>query len=229
MIPPQIKTPSREETSPRQSLTRRLRRRLGVRRRARAEQPAPAPSELPPPSAAYVAALAALAPSGTQVGSAAVLSVEEGRARVLLADGRQVTPTWALPYAYTPRVGDTLWVISRAERHYVLGVERGSGTSLLWFPGDVALRAKGRLRLSARRALRLTGDQVTLRAELLERVAEALESSTRESSLRLKGLLRTVAQRVQRVVEEVDGKRAGRVQNLALDLVKIDAELIKLQ
>lgn len=203
----------------RESLTRRLRRRLGLRRRS--ASPAPA-------SAGYAAALQALAPRGTQVGCATVLALEEGRARVLLSCGRQVVPQWALPYAYLPQVGDALWVISRGERHYVLGVERGSGTSLLWFPGDLALRAQGRLRLSARRALRLSGEQISLRAEVQERVAEAFESSTRESRRVVRGLARLVAQRVQRVVEGEDGRRARRVQDLALDLIKIDAELLKL-
>lgn len=220
MTPP-IQAPERAtETKP--SLAQRLRRRLGLRRREARPQLAPA-------SDAYTAALAALAPRGTRVECVPVVALEEGRARVLLGDGRQVTPTWALPYAYAPAEGDVLWVISRGERHYVLGVERGAGTSLLWFPGDLAVRAEGRLKLSARRALRLTGAQISLRAQLLERVAESLESSTRESRLVLKGLLRTFASGARRVVEDEDYRTARGLTQLARDLVKIDAELIKLQ
>ncbi len=144
------------------------------------------------------------------------------RVRLWDATGRVVTPTWALPFAYVPRVGDRLALIAADDRAYVLSVARGAGASLLAVRGDLRLRAGGALRLVGDAGVRLVGDVVTLRARAVEVAAGALHVVAEDALERVAGLTSLVAGAVQRVTTGTESLVARRVTLLGRDLVKLD-------
>lgn len=145
------------------------------------------------------------------------------RVRLWDAAGRVVTPTWALPFAYAPRVGDRLVVIARPDgQAYVLSVARGAGASLLAVRGDLRLRAGGALRLSGDAGVRLVGEVVTLRARAVEVAAGLLHVVAEDAFERVAGLRSLVAGAVQRVTTGTESLMARRVTLLGRDLVKLD-------
>lgn len=175
-------------------------------------------------AAGHVAARAAPRP---WLGQGVVVEVPlDGPARVRLGDrtGRVLTPTWALPFAYVPRVGDRLLVIAPPGegRPYVLAVTRGAGASLLASHGDLRIAAGGALRLAGDVGVRLAGEVVTLRARAVEVAAGALHVVAEHSFERVAGLSRLVAGAVQRVTTGTESVVARRVTVLGRDLVKLD-------
>lgn len=195
--------------------------RLATRLRARWPRRARAPR---------LASAAPLPLAGVFTGAAHVLGVDEaGRPVVWLSDalGTQVTAEWALPYRYTPALGDVLWTIGRGARHWAIGVAVGRGRSELAFRGDAALVARGALRLSADRGLRLVGSFVTVRAATVEVLVKALEETLGSAARLVQGALEEVAGRALRLIDGEDAVVARDVTVLAQETARLDGDVVQ--
>lgn len=169
----------------------------------------------------------AAAASAPVLGPARV--VRAGRELVVrLEDGAEVAVELALGYAFTPHEGDLLLVLAQGERRYVVGVLHGTAKSQLCVPGDLDLRAGGRLRVFADQGLEVVGRDLTLKAKTVRAYAETLEETVRDAYRWVKGLLTVRAGQSRRIVEGEDHSRAQRTTILAEELVKIDADQVHL-
>lgn len=164
----------------------------------------------------------------TYLGPARVLRVLGHRAQLELPD-ELVWATVALAYPYQPAPDDSVLAVGQAGTWYVIGVLRGTGTTTLTVPGDLALRApRGAIELTAAKGVRIKSPVVEVLANKLEILArdvlERFESATRwvkeEFQLRT-GQLRTR-------VESTYDLRAERILERAEGDVKIDGRQIDL-
>jgi hypothetical protein len=148
----------------------------------------------------------------------------DGRVWVRLGDdlARLLPCGWALPYRYTPRRHDTVWVVRDGEQAFVLGVARGRGRSELLFQGDAALRARGQLTLVADRGMRILGRVVALRADRLDVAVQALQERAERLTGVVKGLLTLRAGAVFRLVEGEDTVLASEISIQASESVRFD-------
>src|SRR5262249_8664048 len=108
-------------------------------------------------------------------GPAEVVEALPHEIEVRLTSGGLARARLALAFPYEPAVGDEVLVIGNAEGHYVIGVLRGSGRTALSFQGDVDLRAEGGvLRLSSDKAVEVAAPEVTMLADKLLQIADAV-------------------------------------------------------
>jgi hypothetical protein len=105
------------------------------------------------------------------LGPAEVLRVSPAELEVALQNGRRASARIALGYSYEPRVGDELLVIGGADGHWVIGVLRGTGPSVVHFPADAELRAEGKLRIEARRGVEISSPEVSVTSSKIKMVA----------------------------------------------------------
>ena len=169
-------------------------------------------------------------PRGASIGPATVIEADsEGDPlRVLLASGEVVEAEWALPYRYLAQAGDTLLVIQRSERHYVLSVIHGRGRSQLALGGEGLLRAAGgKLRLRGGRGVKLEGPRVTLRGQALNLVARVVHEKLGEVTQRIAKRVFERAAQSRRVIEGDDWHSAGERTVVAADSVLFNGDLIR--
>lgn len=168
-------------------------------------------------------------PAGARIGPAHVIEVEgEGPLRVLLSSGERVEVIWALPYRYQACPGDLLLVVSRGERHYALNVLQGRGRSVLAVAGDGLLRAgAGKLRLRGERGVKLRSARVTLRAQVLSRVARVVHEKVDQARASIRGKVFSRAGSSRRVLEGDDWHSAGERTLVAADAVTFNGDLIR--
>jgi hypothetical protein len=142
------------------------------------------------------------------LGPAEAIEVSPVRARVRLGD-TVVDAQLALAFAYEPAVGDTLLVVAKQGRAYVIGVLAGRGRAKLAIAGDVDLHAiGGTLRLRGDTGVEIDGRDVRIGAtHKLRVVAEHAVSSFESLTRRVRGLLSSQA---GDKLETVDGSRIDR-------------------
>tara|TARA_R110002072_G_scaffold36834_1_gene108123 strand:+ start:10559 stop:11002 length:444 start_codon:yes stop_codon:yes gene_type:complete len=145
-----------------------------------------------------------------------------------LAEGEVVEAQWALPYRYLAQAGDTLLVIKRGQRHYVLSVIHGRGRNQLALRGEGLLRAAGgKLRLRGERGVRIKGPRVTLRGQTLGVMARVVHEKLGEVTQRIAKRVFERAGQSRRVIEGDDWHSAGERTLVAADSVLFNGDLIR--
>jgi hypothetical protein len=138
-----------------------------------------------------------------------------------------VTAQMALAAPYSPRPDDVVLVIG-GEECWVIGVLRSRGLTSLVVPGDLELRAMGRVELVGEQGVEIRGPRVTLRADKLETVARATFEHVKDSYRWVSGAVHTTAGRVRTLVSGSATLSAERIIERAKKDVKIDGERINL-
>jgi hypothetical protein len=134
----------------------------------------------------------------------------------------------ALAFPYRPAVGDSLLVIGRGDRHYVIGVLSGSGQTVLSFPGGVDLEAGGALRLTGREGVQITGPEVGIDAGKLRVYAESMVQKVTSLYQRVSALWSVRARDVETVVDETSLTRAKSASILTEETMSINGKQIHL-
>lgn len=122
----------------------------------------------PPPIAA--------APSEKRhhLGPAEVVRGGAASATVRLPDGAEHEAHVALAFTYEPATGDTVLVIGDEGGFYVIGVLAGTGRGTIAFPGDLTVRAAGRLHLAGESGVSIEGPDMSVRTGTLSILARAV-------------------------------------------------------
>ncbi len=164
---------------------------------------------------------------GLILGPALVRGVMEG---ALLVDinGELHRAQMALVYPYRPVVGDVVLVLGQDDRMYVTGVLDGKGLTRLDFPGDVELRAAGKLRLEGKEGVELDSERISMRAERLEMAVTTVRQQCASFYQRVTGTLRTIAGRQRTTVERQSTLHAQKIVRKAQEDVIVDGRQIKL-
>lgn len=164
--------------------------------------------------------------TATTVGPARVMAVRGDRLEVLGPEGAR-TATLALATPYDPAVGDVVLVIGD-EDCWVIGVLKAHRRAVLSVPGDLEIKAGGRVRIHGETAVELTGPTVTVRADRFETVAQAAFQRFMNSYSWVKGVLQTTTGRLRTLVDETATLQAGRIVEKAREDVSIDGQKIRL-
>jgi hypothetical protein len=122
------------------------------------------------------------------LGPAEVTEPGPGELRVRVPGGAEVRAEMALAFPYRPATGDVVLLIGRGEACYVIGVLRGSGETELSFPGDVNLRAGGKLRLSGAEGVAVEGRELSILVGAVKVVAESMVQKLASAYQRVTGL-----------------------------------------
>lgn len=151
-------------------------------------------------------------------------TVQESQGRelsVALAEpsalGEVVTAKLALAFPYEAQPGDVVLVVGDGSRHFVIGVIEGSGATTFELPGDVELRARGKLRLASDEAVAIDAPRVHIETgslrvlagavverfqSLRQRVVELVSSHVGESHTVVEGTQVTQAKASSLVTQE---------------------------
>jgi hypothetical protein len=124
--------------------------------------------------AVFRGALAPMLDGDTYLGGGKVLSLAGSSLELELDDGGRASAQLALSFAYVPIEGDTLLVIGRGGRHFVIGVLETQGEIALQFPGDVRLHAERHLSLEADEGIELSSDELSVRVRTMRVVADTV-------------------------------------------------------
>ncbi len=162
------------------------------------------------------------------LGAARVMAAAADAADVELPGGEVVRARLALAFPYRPAAGDTLLVIGRADAHYVIGVLEGSGVTDLSFPGDVAVRAAGALRLEGGAGVQLSGPEVGIDAGRLRLAADAMVQKLGSFYQRVTTLWSVRARDAETYVEGASLVRARTAAILTDETMSINGKQIHL-
>ncbi|MFO0615143.1 MAG: DUF3540 domain-containing protein [Polyangiaceae bacterium] len=104
--------------------------------------------------------------------------------------GRTVRAELALAFPYACAVGDSLLVIGRGERFYVIGVLASNGEVALRFMGDVRIQAVGgKLALEGDEGVRVRGKSIDLVASRVKTLADSIVERANDVYRRVKDTL----------------------------------------
>jgi hypothetical protein len=158
---------------------------------------------------------------------ARVVRVERGLVLVERDDFR-AWAAMALAYRYEPAEGDVLLVAGDERSYFVIGVVAGKGRVVLSAPGDLELRAAGRLEIHAGDEVCVRGPRVRLAARRLEFFARAVTQRFTRVHRWIREVLHTKAGRVHADVAGTHRVKAGRIVGRAKGDVKLDGRRIRL-
>jgi len=139
--------------------------------------------------------------AGFSLGPAEVVTATLPRISVKLAGGRLVSAELALAFPYLPVPGDVALVIGDGAAHYVIGVLRGSGRTVVDLPGDVDIRAQGKLRLMSDESVAIEAPSVSVQAGRLSLLAGDVAQRFRSLRQRVVELVSLHAGETRTVVE----------------------------
>lgn len=178
---------------------------------------------------------------GPIVGPARVVDRSPTHVEVEMPDGSCASATPALAFTYEPAVGDTVLVISSGRtspsgadadgawgEHYVIGVIATSGRGVLSFPGDLDVRAGGRLRLAGHDGVDIEGREMRVHVGKLEMVARAVTQRFDALTQRVTDLLSVHAGASQTTVDGTSQLRAKNASMLTEEKVTINGKAIHL-
>lgn len=168
----------------------------------------------------------------TYLGPARVTGRTATHVEIELPDGRRASATPALAFTYEPAVEDTVLVIARTAEgegdHYVIGVIATTGRGVVSFPGDLEVRAGGRLRLAAGDEVEIAGREMRVNVGKLELVARAVTQRFDTLKQRVTELLSVHAGTSQTVVDGTSHLRAKNASMLTEEKVTINGKAIHL-
>lgn len=146
--------------------------------------------------------------------------------RLEMEEGER-TAKMAVAFPYQPAIEDKVLVIGH-EDLYVIGVLRASSSRVIEVPGDLEIRAGGRLFISGAKELNLHSAKVGFVADKIETLANVTVDRLSNSYRWVKDVIQTYAGRQRTTVEGDSVLRADRITELATRDVKIDGAKIKL-
>jgi hypothetical protein len=146
---------------------------------------------------------------------------------VQLSDGRRVQAQPALAFAYQPAAGDVVLVLGK-EQHWVVGVLAARGQGTLAFPGDLEVRAAGKLRLRGDEGVAVEGPSMQVQVGKLEMVARSVAQRFVSLTQRVADLLSVHAGQSHTVVDGASYTRAESATLLTKDKVSINGKAIHL-
>lgn len=172
----------------------------------------------------------AQASDNLDLGHARVLADARGRlVRLRLESGEEAEAMLALAMPYAAREDDVVLVLSKGDRHYVVGLLDGAGVTDLAFRGDVNLRAVGgSLRLSADEGVEMSAPKLSVAAKELEMVASSVVQRFRSLTQRVQGLVSLRAERMTTKVDDTAHTSAKRATILTEQEVVINGEQVRL-
>jgi len=135
-----------------------------------------------------------MAAPGLILGPAVVRGAMEG-ALLVDIDGELHRAQMALVYPYRPVPGDIVLVLGQDDRMYVTGVLDGKGLTRMDFPGDLDLRAAGRVRIESQQECTIHAPRIVMRGDRLEMVITAIRQQVASFHQQVTGTLRTIAGR----------------------------------
>lgn len=165
--------------------------------------------------------------AGLYVGPASVRAVEGGTVKLALPSG-PADAELAVAYPYAPQRGDIVLVLASGDSTYIVGVLKAIGPTRLDLPGDVVVRAGGRLRLAAGDAVEIESPDVRIRADRVETTARAVFERVKDAYRWAQDMVQTTAGRVRTLVSGSATLHAERIVETASKDVKIDGERINL-
>lgn len=123
------------------------------------------------------------------LGPALVCEVE-GASPIVEVAGRRVRASVALAFPYVCAVGDSLLVIGRGDRFYVIGVLASNGEVALRFMGDVRIHSVGgKLELEGDEGVRVRGKTIDLVAHKVKTLADSIVERANDVYRRVKDTL----------------------------------------
>lgn len=164
---------------------------------------------------------------GIRLGPARVRGVMDG-ALLIDMDGQLARATMALAYPYRPAVDDMVLVMGQDDRWYVTGVLDGKGLTRMDFPGDLELRAAGRVRIESQQECTIHAPRIVMRGDRLEMVITAIRQQVASFHQQVTGTLRTIAGRQYTTVAMQSTLHAKKIVRKAEDDVIVDGRQIKL-
>jgi hypothetical protein len=162
------------------------------------------------------------------LGPAEVRSTSLPYVAVALADGRCVEAQLALAYPYQPVPGDVALVVGDGAAHYVIGILRGSGRTVVDLPGDVDFRARGKLRFLSDEAVAIEAPSISLEAGKLSMLAGAVAQRFRSLRQRVVELASLHAGETHTVVEGSSHAQSKSATILTQEKVSINGREVHL-
>jgi hypothetical protein len=163
------------------------------------------------------------------LGPAEVLSVGPGYVEVCLEHGAVARAELALATPYEPAIGDQLLVIGDADRHWVIGVIRGKGRTVLSFDGDVELRSNdGVLRLASGKRVEVESPDVAFHVGTLRTVADSVIEHVSSLTQRVRSLLSVHAGQRREIIDGSTTTQAQSSTLLTEGDVKVNGKAIHL-
>jgi hypothetical protein len=151
-----------------------------------------------------------------------------GLLRAVLSDGSEVPVELALAVAFRPAPGDVLLVIGNGDRHYAIGVIDGRGRSVVAVPGDLELRAGGKVTLRGEDGVEIEGPTMEVRVGKLELLARTVTERFDSLRQRVTELLSVEAGQSRTIVAGAMHTRAKSSTLLTEDKVTINGKAIHL-
>lgn len=169
-----------------------------------------------------------LAAPGVRLGPGEVVAVAADHVDVRLATGEVVPALLALAFLYQPVVGDSALVAGEPGAHYVIGILRGAGRTTLDLPGDVDLRAQGKLRLLSSESIELRAPTVKIASTKLDLLAGAVVQRFQSLRQRVTELVSLHAGESHTVVEGSSHAQSKRATILTQEKVTINGREVHL-
>lgn len=161
-----------------------------------------------------------------RVSQALVVSVNREQVKLALPDGEREAQM-ALAFPYAPKAGDVVLTLTQDNDCYIVGVLQGRGRTLLETPGDLTIRAGGRVSITGSE-LALQAPKITLKADRFETTVRVLAERCLSAYRWVKETLHLNAGRTRTVVQDEAVLRAGRIRETARQDVVINGEQVKL-
>lgn len=165
---------------------------------------------------------------GTYLGPARICQIDGKRVQLEFPDELPwATP--ALAYPYQPAVGDTVLAAGQGQNWYVIGVLQGTGKTTFMVPGDFEVLApRGRINLIAGKGFQVKSPEVKITAGKLELVAKRISEHFTDVTRWVKNTLQVRAGRIRTEVEGDYQVKAKRINERAVEDVRIDGDKIHL-
>lgn len=163
-----------------------------------------------------------------RLGPAEVLRGGATTTSVRLKDGTEREAQVALAFSYEPAVGDVVLVIADDDGCYVIGVIAGSGRGVIAFPGDLTVRAAGRLTLSGQDGVDIDTPKMQVRVGTLEVFARAVTERFENLRQHVVELLSVQAGTSHTTIEGASYTRAESSTLLTKEKVTINGKAIHL-
>ncbi|MBK6513126.1 MAG: DUF3540 domain-containing protein [Polyangiaceae bacterium] len=166
--------------------------------------------------------------AGLYLGPAQVLEVSADHV-VVSTPGGAARATLALGYSYEPQVGDDVLAIGRdASTYWVIGVVRSTGKAVMAFPGDLELRANGRISINAEQGVAIASPDVEIRSGKLRIFAGAVLQHVESLAQRVRELYTLHAGQSQTVVEGTILSQSKRAKIVTEETVSVNGREIHL-
>lgn len=163
-----------------------------------------------------------------QLGPAEVVRGGAASVTVRMPDGAEHEARVALAFTYEPGAGDTVLVIGDEGGFYVIGVLAGAGKGTIEFPGDLTVRAAGRLHLAGEAGVTIEGPDTQVNTGTLRILARAVTQRFESLKQHVVDLLSVQAGKAHTTIDGASFTSAESSTLLTRDKVTINGKAIHL-